>query len=663
MSTVLRIAIAVMFVLSFAHAADARGARVRIDRLEASAIIAQGIEVQLTGDAPRLSLDIARVEAPGLSTTALVLHADCALTKTPTGWRCTGDASSAIGKTTAKAGFDAALDGDRLALTLDHKPARLRVAQGDAGAWRFTLDGLPLAWLHRELAAQWPDAKPPTGEFAGDLTWRAAEPARARGNYRVTGFGFDADGGRVAAASLAFAGKLDIDARGAQPVVAHTGAITGGELLVGDLYAKFPDASTALDFTLTGDGARWSLDAVRFDDPGVLRAAGSARIDLAATPPIAALALDTVDATLPAAFERYVKSALAPRSFGDLATRGALRGSLRWDGEGLAAFSLAATDLDALDANQRFALRGVDGAVAWARDGTLDASRLAWRSLELYRLPFDAAQTVWRSNGGVLGLAQPARIGLFGGALELARLDLRPDAARNERFATGFAVHDVDMAKLSAALGWPSFGGKLGGAVPQIRYVGERAELDGGLMLNVFDGTINVTGVALERPFGVAPTFAADVAFAGLDLALLTGTFDFGEISGRLSGSIKALRLVDWSPVSFDATLEALDGGKISQRAVNSLSSVGGGGFVAGLQASVLRIFDTFGYSRIGLGCRLENNVCRMRGLDSSPQGYTLVDGRGLPRIRIVGHQTQVDWPVLVERLKAATSGTKPVID
>ncbi|HJU40815.1 MAG TPA: hypothetical protein VJ724_14690, partial [Tahibacter sp.] len=181
-------------------------------------------------------------------------------------------------------------------------------------------------------------------------------------------------------------------------------------------------------------------------------------------------------------------------------------------------------------------------------------------------------------------------------------------------------------------------------------------------MLDVFGGTINVTGVALERPFGVAPTLAADIAFSNLDLTLLTGTFDFGEISGRLSGYVNALRLVDWSPVSFDAQMQALDGGKISQRAVNSLSSVGGGGFVAGLQSSVLRIFDTFGYARLGIGCRLDNNVCRMRGLDSSAQGYTLVDGRGLPRIRIVGHQAQVDWPVLVERLKAATSGTSPII-
>lgn len=659
----LRTAFVVMLALSSVAAAQARGVRVRLDRLETDSIIAQGVEMKLAGDAPRLTLDIMRVAAPALSAATVALHAKCTLAKTDAGWRCTGEATSQAGKSSAKAGFDATIENGRLVLAVERKPAKLRVAQGDAGAWRFVLDGIPLAWFDAQLAAQWPDAKPPSGALGADLAWRADEPARVRGNYRVAGFGFDANGGRIAAANLAFGGKLDVDARGAQPVVVHAGAIDGGEILIGDFYAKFADARTALDFTLSGGGERWALKSVRLDDPGVLRVAGSAQIDLAASPPFAALALDAFDATLPAAFERYAKSALAPRSFGELATRGALRGSLHLDAAGLAAFSIAAQHVDAVDAQQRFALRGIDGAVAWSRDGTTEPSPLAWRSVELYKLIFDETRTVWRSRDGVLGLAEPARLPLFGGAIDVTRLDVRPDAARNERLATGFAVHDVDMGRLSSAFGWPSFGGKLGGAVPQIRYAGERAELDGGLMLNVFDGTINVTGLALERPFGVAPTLAADVAFSGLDLALLTGTFDFGEISGRLSGSIKALRLVDWSPVSFDAQMHALDGGKISQRAVNSLSSVGGGGFVAGLQASVLRIFDTFGYSRLGLGCRLENNVCRMRGLDSSPQGYTLVDGRGLPRIRIVGHQGEVDWPVLVERLKAATSGTKPVIN
>ena len=76
----------------------------------------------------------------------------------------------------------------------------------------------------------------------------------------------------------------------------------------------------------------------------------------------------------------------------------------------------------------------------------------------------------------------------------------------------------------------------------------------------------------------------------------------------------------------------------------------------------MLKLFDTFGYSRLGIGCRLQNAVCRMRGLEADGARYTLVEGRGLPRIQIVGHQSEVDWAILVDRLQAAARGTKPVI-
>jgi hypothetical protein len=50
-------------------------------------------------------------------------------------------------------------------------------------------------------------------------------------------------------------------------------------------------------------------------------------------------------------------------------------------------------------------------------------------------------------------------------------------------------------------------------------------------------------------------------------------------------------------------------------------------------------------------------------GSDSSAGGYTIVEGSGLPRITVVGHQRRVDWPVLVSRLQAATAGQGPVVD
>src|SRR5690606_521139 len=168
------------------------------------------------------------------------------------------------------------------------------------------------------------------------------------------------------------------------------------------------------------------------------------------------------------------------------------------------------------------------------------------------------------------------------------------------------------------------------------------------------DGDLSFDKLTLERPFGIAPTMTGAIDFSGLDLKPLTGAFGFGEITGRLEGYVHGLRLVDWTPVAFDArfatSTTAKDPRRISQRAVRDLTEVGGGGLAAGLQAQMLKMFQTFGYSQIGLSCRLANDVCHMGGLEAQAGGYTIVDGAGLPRGNVIGHQGPVGWPVLVDR-------------
>jgi hypothetical protein len=173
----------------------------------------------------------------------------------------------------------------------------------------------------------------------------------------------------------------------------------------------------------------------------------------------------------------------------------------------------------------------------------------------------------------------------------------------------------------------------------------------------------------MERPLGVAPTLGADVDIQDIDLEPLTSAFEFGTITGRLDGRIHDLRLVDWQAVAFKSWLETDRSWKgkrrISQRAVQDISAVGGGGGItAGLQGMFLRFFDDFGYDRIGVGCELRGTVCRMEGIGSAGDGYIIVAGAGLPQIKVVGFNRYVDWPTLVSRLEAATQGkTKPVIE
>jgi len=211
-------------------------------------------------------------------------------------------------------------------------------------------------------------------------------------------------------------------------------------------------------------------------------------------------------------------------------------------------------------------------------------------------------------------------------------------------------------------MGWPAFPGTLAGAIPSLRLMDDRIELQGGLSASLFGGFVDITRLSLQHPFGPSPALSGDMSLRQLDLGAMTSVFDFGSMTGRMDGSINDLQLVDWKPVAFKASLLAGSGGRISQRAVNNLTTVGGGGIASGLQGVVLKLFKTFGYKRIGLNCTLQASVCHMSGLESGADSYTILEGSGLPRLQVVGHQAQVDWPTLVERLQAAINGAAPQV-
>ncbi|HZN23115.1 MAG TPA: hypothetical protein VFB75_02750, partial [Burkholderiales bacterium] len=150
------------------------------------------------------------------------------------------------------------------------------------------------------------------------------------------------------------------------------------------------------------------------------------------------------------------------------------------------------------------------------------------------------------------------------------------------------------------------------------------------------------------------------------DLELLTRTFDFGTITGRIDARVKGLELVGWDPVKFDGRLESSPGDyprKISQRAVQNITALAGAGAAAAIQRSLLRFFEQFGYQRLGLSCKLQNGVCEMDGIERAPQGYVIVKGGGIPAISVIGYNRAVDWRELVERLKRITQeNVKPIV-
>ena len=499
---------------------------------------------------------------------------------------------------------------------------------------------------------------------------QAPDADRIVSDFALKGIGYDSADGTLAAAGLAAEGQLRLSGGTSQPRLRVTARLQGGEVLAGAFYVKLPQATVDAGLDASIDGPLWRIHHLGWRDPGTLAFEGTAEIAPGDERPLRALRLDLHEVALAQAVERYARSWLATKGQAGLVARGSLSGRIAFDADGLQQLAFDAHGLGIAAAEDAFAFSGVDGGVDWQDGADRPPTTLAWQSGALFGIPFGGADARLQSRGGTLTLAAPIAVGVLGGDVRLERLSLQPHSPRGERYAASVSLGGIEMSQLSAAFGWPAFPGKLSGGIPEVEFSGDAIALHGGLDLYVFDGHLGLNSLVLERPFGVAPSLGANIHFENLDLEQVTSAFSFGGMSGRLFGTINGLRLVDWSPVAFDAWLRTRGGGRMSYNAVNDLTSIGGGGGMsASLQTMALKIFDTFGYRQLGLRCRLREQVCMMAGVDppaetdSATAGYTIVEGSGLPRITIVGHRRRVDWPTLVSRLHEATQGQGPVVE
>ncbi|MDP9139859.1 MAG: YdbH domain-containing protein [Pseudomonadota bacterium] len=312
-------------------------------------------------------------------------------------------------------------------------------------------------------------------------------------------------------------------------------------------------------------------------------------------------------------------------------------------------------------------IAGLTGKVEWS-DEAVASSKLSWSGGALQRIPLGPSEIVFRAQAKSLELLQPWRQPLLNGALSVTRLAL--DDLGGAQLSADFegAIEPIDLTALCKALGWPLFSGTLSGKLPGLRVRDDVWSIDGALEARVFDGSIRIDNLRALQPFGALPRVMADLQMRRLDLESLTGAFSFGRITGRLDGDVSGLRLLNWSPVEFDGRIYSTPDDKtrkrISQRAIDSISSIGGGP-TGVLARGFLSVFDDFAYDRLGLSCALRDGVCTMDGVEAAAgegdqRAYYIVKGRLLPRIDVVGYARKVSWNSLLNQLKAAQASDGP---
>ncbi len=521
---------------------------------------------------------------------------------------------------------------------------------------QFNMQKLPLRWLGGLLRGVLP-GHVTGGQLSGTVALDIAPyDIRSSGYVTLANAAFDANGGKIAGRDLGAHGRFTFDS-GAGLLSADL-TLHGGQVLLGTFFAALPAHDVHLAVNALSQQYAIAVRQLRFTDPGAVHLVGALVIGNDGR--IRNVHLDRFHADLPAAYQRYGKVWLATLGFPDMTTSGSIDGNLWLDSNGVRSLKFDAQDVNI--ASKRLGVKDLHGGLDWRRGEPRPATELAWDALRYQRIALGPAQIHWQGRKDDVAITAPTSIPVLGGQLRLARFRWDPDAAKGQHLDLSLAATGIDIARLGAALGWPRFPGTLAASIPGLRYRGDTIELDGGLSLNLFGGFIDVTRLSLEHPFGTAPVLTGDITLSQLDLGAVTSVFDFGQITGRLDGRINGLRLVNWKPTAFQASLRTSGDGRISQRAVKNLTSVGGSGLGAGLQGAFMKLFDSFGYSHIGLNCTLKGSVCHMSGLRPVKDGFVIVEGRGLPHLSVIGHQHDVNWPTLVSRLKAAIESGGPVV-
>jgi hypothetical protein len=632
----------------------------------------QGVTVSLNwpdgGKAGNLRLRAQALDFPSISYKARNVDWQCPLIRTDgDGWACAGQVSVA-GSGAQRLALQIAAEQTLATLAVGKSRIVYRSVAARPDQTSVLLEKVPVAWLRAFLAGMWTEGRWTSGRLDGSVDIFTPE----RGAFAVhtdlalNDVSVETPDGLLAAAGLK--GRLQVKYRELGKVQSVDTQFTakGGEFLFDRLYVKFPGSPVSVHVLAQGRGdAPWQLPLIQWRDPGVLNADGKAMLDAQSSVADLDLALGFND--LSAARERYLSGFLAPAGFSDLLLTGRLDARLQMRAGDLSGMEASFGKVNAVDTKARFTFAGIDGDLRWTKSDAALMSTLDWQNGAIFGIGLGPAKYAFTSADGEIRLQKAVAIEALDGRLVLDHLRWQaPLKEAGAKFQFGMSMDSLDLGSLSQRLGWPPFTGTVAGKIPSARFQDDILVLDGGLQMKLFGGSINMSELSMERPFGVAPTLSADVSIQDIDMEPMTKVFGFGSITGRLDGRIDELRLVDWSPVAFDARLETDRNWKgkrrISQRAVNDISSVGGSGLVGGLQTQALKFFDDFGYEQIGIGCKLKDNVCTMDGISSAGDGYIIVAGGGLPRIQVVGFRRKVDWPTLVSRLKAATEGQAPVI-
>ena len=351
-------------------------------------------------------------------------------------------------------------------------------------------------------------------------------------------------------------------------------------------------------------------------------------------------------------------------------TQGLILSELDFTNKQLDHLQLSTADVSATYTfnHQDISINNARISLNWRPDHCSEQSFVYWKTANFRGVPLPETVLRFKACGQQINFERNVTLPLLDGEMQFDHLDLKKLDNGNIDFSFATEINNISLAALSEAFDLPPLAGHLSASIPSVRLEKGGLQLDSSIQINVFGGTIEIEDLQIDGMLGSYPVLTANINFKKLDLGKLSKRFSFGNIEGKLNGRITGLRIENQNVVAFDAAFSTPEDRllpySISQKAVENIASLGGTNPADLLSRGVLKMFESFFYSRLGFRCKLRNNVCELEGIATAKNnGFYLIKGMLAPQINVIGYNHRVNWSELATRLKRITSQSSPVIN
>lgn len=394
---------------------------------------------------------------------------------------------------------------------------------------------------------------------------------------------------------------------------------------------------------------------------GVGNVHAQSRIDLAKQT-ITFLKLKAAEVDFNGVYGTFIQPLIAHSALGKLKVSGKSDWSMEVQAQQVSRFDLNIVDASVEDTQGKFGFAHLNAHIPWDYDHP-QTIQMEYAFGHLLNIPLGATQ--WQAEVNRYALTAPQlALPVLDGALLFKQVSA---AWINQSMVWSLKMdmQPISMQRFSQALNWPAMRGQIDGEIPLVTYANHQLRMDGDMLFTLFNGKISLSDLQMDDPLGAVPRLHANLSMRDIDLGEITRTFNFGSMMGKLEGDVKHLRMQRWKPVYMDAVIQTADGPfekKVSQRAVENITALGGEGTAAALQRTVLRFFDAFGYEKIGLRCELRGDVCKMGGVENTVNGFAIVKGKGIPTVNVNGYTQYVSWKDILSRMQRITDRNAKMI-